>query len=158
MTAGAIDLKIVSERLDILVDSLGELRALPSSDLAAFTADRRNIWAADALLRRAIEALFDTARHLLAKAHGRGGLEYREVAKLAIEHGLVSGDPVTASVVTIAGFRNRLAHHDNEVTPEELYALVRSHRHELECLADELRPSAARLAARVSPPEGGPYG
>jgi uncharacterized protein YutE (UPF0331/DUF86 family) len=150
MTQGAIDLKIVSERLDILAGSLRELRALPSSDLAAFTADRRNIWAADALLRRAIEALFDTLRHLLAKAHGRGGLEYREVARLAIEHGLVSGDAAAAPVLKIAGYRNRLAHHYDEVTPEELYALVRSHLHELEHLADQLRQSAARLAGAGS--------
>ena len=85
MTEGAVNLKIVTERLDITLLAIRELRTLPAADLATFTADRRNIWAADALLRRAIEALFDTARHLLAKAHGRGGLEYREVARLADE-------------------------------------------------------------------------
>lgn len=154
MTQGAIDLKIVADRLGIVSDSLRELRALPAGDLTAFLADRRNIWAADALLRRAIEALFDTARHLLAKAHGRGGLEYREVARLSIEHALVPGDPAGASMLKIAGFRNRLAHHYDEVTPEELFVLLRSHLHELDQLADALGRSAARLAAGHG--DGGP--
>jgi uncharacterized protein YutE (UPF0331/DUF86 family) len=147
MTEGAIDLKIVADRLDIVRAALEELRALPSSDLATFVADRRNIWAADAMLRRAIEALFDTARHILSKAHGRGGLEYREVARLAIEHALVSGSPADAPFLTIAGFRNRLAHHYDAVTPEELFVVLRSHLHEIAHLAEELRQSAARLTS-----------
>ena len=47
-------------------------------DLSA--GDRRNPAAAESFLRRAIEALLDAARHLLAKGHGPAGLEYRDVA------------------------------------------------------------------------------
>lgn len=143
MTPSAIDLKIVGDRLEIVEAALRELRALPAADVATFTGDRRNIWAADALLRRAIEALFDTARHLLAKAHGRGGLEYREVARLAAELGLVPAD-LAESLMKIAGFRNRLAHYYDEVTPTELFAVVSGRLGDLAALADALRSSAAR--------------
>lgn len=145
MTEGAVDLKIVGERLDIVRSATAELRALPSGSLSEFLSDRRNIWAADALLRRAIEALFDATRQVLAKAHGRGGLEYREVARLAAEHGVVSADN---PLVRIAGFRNRLAHHYDDVTPEELFDVVRGHLSELDQLAEEIRQSAARSAVR----------
>jgi uncharacterized protein YutE (UPF0331/DUF86 family) len=148
MTEGAVDLKIVTERLDITLAAIRELRTLPAADLTTFTGDRRNIWAADALLRRAVEALFDTARHLLAKAHGRGGLEYREVARLAIERGLVSQGAEDPSFVNIAGFRNRLTHHYDDVTPEELFSIVRTRLGDLEQLAEELRQSATRLSLR----------
>ena len=110
MTPSPVDLKIVGDRLALVRQAVEESRALPATDLASFTADRRNIWAADALLRRAIEALFDTARHILANAHGHGGLEYREVARLALEKGLVPQGRLADRLVTIAGFRNRLTH------------------------------------------------
>jgi uncharacterized protein YutE (UPF0331/DUF86 family) len=145
MTPSIVDLKIVGDRLGIVEAAVRELRALPAADLATFTSDRRNIWASDALLRRAIEALFDTARHVLAKAHGRGGLEYREVARLAAELGLVPPDLADA-MMKIAGFRNRLAHYYDEVTPAELFAVVSARLGELTALAGALRRSAARVA------------
>jgi len=149
MTQGSIDLKIVTDRLDIVHASVAELRALPASDLQTFVADRRNIWAGDALLRRAIEALFDTARHLLSKAHGRGGLEYREVARLAAEHGLVRDAAHAAQLLKIAGFRNRLAHHYEEVSPGEIFEVIQHHLSELDQLAEVLRQAAERLARRA---------
>ena len=145
VTAGNVDLKIVGERLDIARRAVADFRSLPQSSMGEFTADRRNVWSADSLLRRAIEALFDTARHLLAKRFGRGGLEYREVARLLIEHGLVAPDGAGARLLEIAGFRNRLAHHYDVVTPEELYTVLQSHLRDLDALIDALRSAAGRL-------------
>ncbi len=152
MTRGAIDLKIVSERIDMVRAALAELRQLPQASLEEFTGDRRNIWSADALLRRAMEALFDTARHLLAKAHGRGGLEYREVARLALEQGLVTPQAGGDQFTRIAGYRNRLMHHYDAVTPDELFAILRQHLGDIERLADGLEAAAAHLAAPGDPP------
>ena len=145
MTIGPIDPKIVSDRLALVRQCLDDLRALPSSNLEEFLADRRNAHAADSLLRRSIEALFDTTRHLLAKGFGVGALEYREVARRAVEKGLV-GDPVLAErFVQMAGFRNRLAHHYENVTPQELFGIVRDDLADLAGLADALGAAAARL-------------
>jgi uncharacterized protein YutE (UPF0331/DUF86 family) len=153
MTRSAIDLKIVSDRLEIVRSAVGELQALPHSTLDVFRADRRNIWSSDSLLRRAIEALFDTARHVLAKAYGRGGLEYRDVARLAVEHGVISLD-VADQFVRIAGFRNRLTHHYDAVTPEELFTVIQEHLGDITRVADQLEASAARLASATdSPPD-----
>lgn len=149
MTPGRVDLKVVADRLDIAREAIRELHLLPQSSLEEFIGDRRNIWAADALLRRAIEALFDAIRHVLAKAFGRGGLEYREVARLATEHRLIEAvDGET--VVRIAGYRNRLARYYDTVTPAELYGILRSHVRDLEAVADDLQAAAARLATRDS--------
>ena len=153
MTRSTIDLKIVSDRLEMVRSAVGELQALPHITLDVFTGDRRNVWSSDALLRRAIEALFDTARHVLAKAHGRGGLEYRDVARLAAEHGVITPD-VADQFVRIAGFRNRQTHHYDAVTPEELFAIIQGHLGDIVRLADQLEASAARLAAATdSPPD-----
>jgi len=147
MTPGAIDLKVVADRLDLVAEHLAELRALPAGSFTEFAADRRNARAAEALLRRAIEALFDVARHLLAKSLGLGALEYREVARLASRHGLIQDQALASRAEEIAGFRNRLTHHYEDVTPRELFGVIRGDLDDLARTADELRRAASRLAA-----------
>jgi uncharacterized protein YutE (UPF0331/DUF86 family) len=146
MTPGPVDLKIVRDRLQLVEQSLEDLRALPHSSLEEFTADRRNILAADAALRRALEAVFDVARHLLAKGLGIGSLEYREVARKVADHELVSDATLAQRMLEMAGYRNRLTHHYDEVTPEELFGIVAHDLDDLERLAGALRDAAARLA------------
>lgn len=147
MTPTGIKLKIVRERLDYAEEQIRELRSLPAEDLEVFLSDRRNPLAADALLRRSIEALFDTARHVLAKGFGIGKLEYREIAKESKDRGLLANEETAEAFWKIAGYRNRLIHHYEEVTPEELHGIVRSHLEDLEAVAEELRAAARRLAS-----------
>jgi uncharacterized protein YutE (UPF0331/DUF86 family) len=47
----------------------------------------------------------------------------------------------------MAGFRNRLTHFYDEVTPRELYGIVHRELGDLEAVADALRDAAGRLAA-----------
>jgi len=118
---------------------------LPQSSLAEFLADRRNPPAAESLLRRAIQAFFDLLRHLVAKSSGRGVLEYKELARVAVAEGLIR-DPHLGEVARqIAGFRNRLVHFYQEITWEELYTILRSDLEDFEKLAAELRQAAGRL-------------
>ena len=148
MTKGAIDLKVVGDRLAIVASCLASLRLLPSDRPQDFRADWRNAAAADSLLRRAIEALFDAARHVLAKAFGLGPLEYREVARLSAEKGLVRGAELQARMREMAGLRNRLTHFYDEVTTDEILGITRDEPGDLEQLAEEIRQAAARLATR----------
>lgn len=120
--------------------------ALPRASLDEFLGDRRNPAAADSLLRRAIEAIFDTARHILAKGFGVGALEYRDVARRTAEHGVIDDKTLEERFVRIAGFRNRLAHHYDDVTPAELFGILSTDLPDLEALADALRRGAARLS------------
>lgn len=148
MTPGPVDLKIVRDRLLVVEQSLDDLRSLPHADFDAFTSDRRNVLAADAALRRGLEALFDVARHLLAKGFGVGSLEYREVAQRAAEQGFILDPGLAARMAEMAGYRNRLTHHYDEVTPQELFAVVSRELSDLAAIAGELRAAAARLAGR----------
>jgi hypothetical protein len=54
--------------------------AMPPGDYTAFTAERRNMWAAESCLSQALEALMDLGRHIAAKGFGRGRTEYKEIA------------------------------------------------------------------------------
>ena len=146
MTQGRVDLKIVADRLAIVTTCIAALRRLPIESFEAFGADWRNAAAADSLLRRAIEALFDAARHVLAKAFGLGPLECREVARLAAEKDLV-GDPLLQTRLReIAGFRNRLTHFYDEVTAQEIFGITRAELGDLEAIAEQLRIATTRLS------------
>ena len=57
MTPGPIDLKIVSNRLDLVDRYLGTLRTIPSASLEQFLADERNPAAAESVLTMGFQPL-----------------------------------------------------------------------------------------------------
>lgn len=146
MTPGSVDLKVVADRLAIVSECVTAIRRLPGSSVKEFLSDDRNPAAAESLLRRAIQALFDATRHLLSKGFGLGALEYRDAARLAAEKGLVTDAPLAERLRQIAGYRNRMTHFYDEITPEKLFGIVRDRLGDLESLAGALRQAGARLA------------
>jgi len=154
MTPGKVDLQVVTARLEIVASCLRDLRSLPAGSLEEFMADPRNAAAADSFLRRALEALLDVARHLLAKGYGEGAVEYRQVAIRAAEHGIILDPAVAQNFPKLAGYRNRLTHFYAEVTPQELFLIVTGELGDIESVAGELRSAAGRLG-RGSPGVGG---
>jgi uncharacterized protein YutE (UPF0331/DUF86 family) len=147
VTQGNINLKIVNDRLQLVEAYLSDLRSsFPISSFEEFTADRRNPAAAESMLRRAIQSLFDLVRHLVAKSYGRGLLEYRELARIAKEKGLIQDPRLADTLEKLAGYRNRLTHFYDEVTNEELYDVLRSRLGDLEGIVRELQESAIRLS------------
>jgi len=149
MTRGAIDLKVVADRLAIVSACLRDLRSLPSASLTEFLADSRNAAAAESYLRRALEGLLDVARHLLAKGFGEATVEYRQTALRAVERGLVRDRDAGARFPLLAAYRNRLTHFYAEVTPEELFGIVTGELGDIETLAEELRAAARGMAPGV---------
>jgi len=83
MVPGKANQRVIADRLDGVQRMTDEIRALPLDSPDAFTGDRRNIGPAESCLRRAIEALLDLGRHLLAKVFGDeeapGMYRYRSV-------------------------------------------------------------------------------
>lgn len=134
MTPGNIVKRTVTDRLAWIDQMVDEIRALPLSDRDAFFADRRNVWTAESCLRRALEALFDLGRHILAKGFGTGVTEYKEIA-VALRAQNVLGDEEAALLRTLAGYRNRMVHFYHEVQPEELYEICSSQLSDIERLA-----------------------
>jgi uncharacterized protein YutE (UPF0331/DUF86 family) len=148
LTPGPIDLKVVHDRLAIVSGCLTGLRSLPVSSLKEFLADPRNPASAESFLRRAIEALFDATRHVLSKGFGLGALEYKDAARLAQEKGVVTDPDLAERFLQIAGYRNRMTHFYDEITPEELFGIVRDRLGDIESLSSALRKAATRLAGR----------
>lgn len=138
MTPGQISRRVVADRLAWVERMVAEIRALPLADREAFFSDRRNLWTAESCLRRALEALLDLGRHILAKGFGVGISEYKEIATALGERGVFSPDEAQL-LRTLAGYRNRLVHFYHEVSPEELYEICSQRLSDLEKVASAYR-------------------
>ena len=122
MSPNKISKRVVADRLDWIEKMVREIHSLPLEDYASFTADRRNVWAAESCLRRALEALMDLGRHIAAKRFGKGVTEYKEIASVLKEEG-VFNDESFLRFRTLAGYRNRMVHFYHEISNHELFEI-----------------------------------
>jgi uncharacterized protein YutE (UPF0331/DUF86 family) len=152
MTPGRVDLKVIVDRLSLVERYLVQLRQIPAASFEEFLADPRNAAATESLLRRALEALLDTARHVLAKQFAVATLEYREIARLAAERGLVRDERLAECFRQMAGFRIRLTHHYQEVTDQELYGILTGRLADIEGVRAQLASAASSLASEAPQP------
>lgn len=131
MTPGRLSAKVVAERSEWIRKMLEGLRALPLDTLSSFRADPRTIPAAESFLRRALEALLDLGRHVLAKGFGDAPAEYREVARQLGAREVLEPDEAEL-FGRMAGYRNRLVHFYDEVSEEELHEICTARLAEIE--------------------------
>ena len=134
MTRSKADRAVVAARLKWIRQMLAGIRQLPVAEAREFFADPRNAAAAESYLRRALEALFDLGRHVLARELGIPADEYKEIARGLRDHGLVDADTGDLAI-KMAGYRNRMVHFYNEITPEELREICAEHLDEIEAVA-----------------------
>jgi len=140
MTPQRVSARIILDRVAVVDGCLADVRALPLGDRGAFFADRRNIAAAESYLRRALEALFDSGRHILAKIYGIGASEYKDIARRLgdQEHAVFEGRE-TSVFIMLAGYRNRLVHYYHEVSAEELFGICAGQLGDVELVRDAFR-------------------
>jgi len=131
MHAGTISKRIVADRVSWIQRMLTTIRGLPLGDQKEFFDDPRNVAAAESYLRRALEAVLDLGRHILARGLGESVTEYKDVARRLREKGVLSQTGAQL-LINIVGYRNRMVHFYHEVTPEELHLICRDHLAEVE--------------------------
>lgn len=148
MTPQRLSWRVLADRLAIVDRHLAEIRSLPLTSQAAFFADGRNAAAAESFLRRSLEALFDTGRHILSRAFGEGIGEYKEIAR---KLGLASvfSETEAALMVILAGYRNRLVHFYHEISKAELYEICSGRLADLESIRDAFRRWIGQNADKI---------
>jgi uncharacterized protein YutE (UPF0331/DUF86 family) len=137
MSPGDINPKVVAQRAFWISQMMDSLKDLHLEEKAAFLADRHKIAAAESYLRRALEALFDIGRHILAKRFAYPATEYKEIAK-GLSENKVLVEKEAELMRKMAGYRNRMVHFYHEITPEELHEICLYHLSEIKLLADKL--------------------
>lgn len=148
MTEGVISRRIVADRIAWIHEMLAEIRTLPLGSRALFFADRRNVWTAESCLRRALEALLDLGRHILAKGFAVGTSEYKEIARRLVEKGVLE-ESVGRTLQTLAGYRNRLVHFYHEVSREELYHICRDQLEDVHIVLEHIKAWLLRNPQRM---------
>ena len=137
MNPGEIDSKIIAQRAFWISQMMESLNDLHLEEKTAFLADRHKIAAAESYLRRALEALFDIGRHILAKRFAYPATEYKEIAK-GLSDKKVLVEKEAELMRKMAGYRNRMVHFYHEISPEELHEICLYHVNEIKFLADKL--------------------
>lgn len=122
MRPDKVSKRVVIERLEWVDHMVQEIEGLPLDDYDLFFSDNRNVWTAESCLRRALEALLDLGRHILAKGFAIGTTEYKEIATRSQEAGILSQEEAIL-LRQLAGYRNRMVHFYHEVQPDELFEI-----------------------------------
>ena len=139
MTPGLIRAAIVIEKAARINDLVAAIRNLPLADYEEFIADARTPAAAESYLRRALESLLDMGRHLLAKGFAIAAPEYKQIAEMLVQQGILSPDDGKI-LRQMAGYRNRMVHFYDEISGKELYEIC------TQGVSDIIRVSGAILA------------
>ena len=137
MTPSQLRAKTIVDRIAVVRQMLDAIRTIPSESLEEFSSDPRNAAASESYLRRALEALMDLGRHILAKGFGRGVSEYKKVAIELAEVGVLGKDEA-ALFREMAGYRNRMVHLYEEVTTEELHRICTEQLGDFDTIIDAI--------------------
>jgi len=137
MTSIKIKEKVITERIAWINNMTERIKELPLANYSEFTADKRNMASAESYLRRALEALFDLGRHLLAKGFGKSATEYKEIAVLLHEYKIIN-EKGKSVLTRMAGYRNRMVHYYNEITDTELYDICSNKLSDFNYLVSEI--------------------
>lgn len=77
-----------------------------------------------------MEAVFDIAGHIVSRypmAAGKRPSTYKGLALVLAEKGIVNEDFGKNILVQMAGYRNRMVHFYDEITPQEMYDILKNH-------------------------------
>lgn len=77
-------------------------------------------------LHRALEGVFNIAAHILSRIPGAQATTYKDTALKLGEFGVVEKQFAENNLAKMANYRNRLVHFYAEITPQELYDLLRN--------------------------------
>jgi len=131
MTRSPIQVAVVAAKIEAVRRMLAGIASLPLATKEEFLADARMVAAGESFLRRALEALFDLGRHILAKGFAIPSPGFKETVRGLLQQGIVDAD-LAEKMTEMAGYRNRLVHFYDEVTPEELYDVLKNHLGDVE--------------------------
>ncbi len=137
MVISKLNIDKIEKNLSLIQEFLSELKELSKMGENDFLSDRRNPAAAESFLRRSLESVFDIGRHILAKSYGFKELEYKKIALELGEKGIVEKG-YARTLLKMAGYRNRMVHLYQEITPKEIYSILKNHLQDIERFITEI--------------------
>lgn len=133
MSPGQLDPAVISDRASWIRTMLSGIRDLPLDSIDDFTREGRNVAAAESYLRRAIEALVDLGRHILAKRFAIAVSEYKAIPRALADAGVLEQERVSL-FTKICGYRNRMVHFYHAISERELFAICGRNASDIDAL------------------------
>lgn len=119
-----INNELIMNRIAVIREDVNRLKLIQEMSLEGFKKDPDNYAIAEHHLRRTCEAVLDMGRHIIAKSSFRKATDYTEIIDILSENKVIPSE-FAEEFRKMAGFRNRLVHVYWEVTPEELYQVIK---------------------------------
>lgn len=149
MVISSLNIKLIEDRLGFILKALVKLRELSILTKEEFSENDKPA-IAESYLRRALEAVFDIGRHIIAKIADKGTVEYKEIAKKLGECGILSKS-CSEKLLLMAGYRNRLVHFYHEVSDEELFKILQENLDDIEQFINEIKKFILAYKSNKSP-------
>lgn len=130
MVISSLNIKLIEDRLGLINQCLFKLKRLSALSKDNFLNSEAPA-IAESYLRRSLEAIFDTGRHIIAKTAQKPVVEYKEIASKLAELGIIPVE-FAKRLRLMAGYRNRLIHFYHEVTEEEIYRIIQENLGDIE--------------------------
>lgn len=118
-----LNFEYVNGKINMIISSVDKLNELKNISRSEFVAKPDLYAVGEHHLRRSLEAMLATGRHIIARMGLGYPKDYGCIIKIMEESGILKGNLVHG-IKELAGFRNRLVHCDPEPAPEELHNLI----------------------------------
>ncbi|MDP3697186.1 MAG: DUF86 domain-containing protein [Candidatus Taylorbacteria bacterium] len=129
----------IETKLAVIREAIFELGKLGDGcSQEEFVSDKEKFAVAEHYLRRALEAIFDIGGHIISRFTYSPGKRPRSIKEIALElgkRGIIDQKFAEDKLVEMAGYRNRLVHFYEEITPKELYQIITQNLNDLEIFA-----------------------
>jgi len=128
----------IETKLSIIRESLTELENLAKIPETDFISDKKNFAVAEHYLRRALEAIFDIAGHIVSRypmSPGKRPHTYKDLARTLADKKIVEKDFGENTLTMMAGYRNRMVHFYDEITEQEMYEILQNKLIDIETFA-----------------------
>jgi uncharacterized protein YutE (UPF0331/DUF86 family) len=137
MVISNLNIKLIEDRLGFINKAIAKFKKLSSLEEKDFL-EGDTPAVAESYLRRSLEAIFDIARHIIAKTAGKGIVEYKEIATVLGDNKVITSQ-LTEKLRLMAGYRNRLVHFYHEVSDKELYLILKNNLVDIEDFVKEIK-------------------
>lgn len=132
----------VEAKLAILREAIQELEKIGKEfSQNEFTQNKEKFAVAEHFLRRALEAIFDISNHIISRFTYSPGRRPKTIKEIALElgkKGIVDLKFSENKLVKMTGYRNRLVHFYDEVSPKEIYQIITHDLEDLEFFASKI--------------------
>ena len=126
MTTNKLKKQSIIPRIDGITRDIEKLQGFAKKPLGEFKSNEDLFALSQFYLRQALEGVFHIGEHILSRLNGGRATEYKEIARLLSEKRIVDKTFADTRLKAMAGYRNRLTHFYAEITPEEIYAILKN--------------------------------